>query len=185
MECAASTDILTLTKAPSPVSRLDSFIRRLEAQRSCLNRAVDLVRDVAGPVFELGLGNGRTYHHLREALPDRDVFVFDRQVSAHPDCIPDPQHLILGDVRETLIAVRPQFACCVALAHMDIGTGDKAESSALAATVSSLLVPLMRAGGVVVSEPKLVVSGWSELPLPEEVPAGRYWMYSVGTWCGG
>jgi hypothetical protein len=43
----------------------------------------------------------------------------------------------------------------------------------------------MRAGGVVVSEPKLVVRGWSELPLPEEVPAGRYWMYSVGTWCGG
>ncbi len=161
------------------MSRLDSFIRRLEAQRSCLNRAADLVRDMAGPILELGLGNGRTYHHLREALPSREIFVFDRQVTAHPDCIPDPEHLILGDMRETLITVRPRFAGSVALAHMDISTSDAVESSALAATVASLLAPLMRVGGIIVSEPQLVVSGWHELPLPEGVPTGRYWMYSV------
>ena len=43
------------------MSRLDSFIRRLEAQRSCLETAVALVADLPGPILELGLGNGRTF----------------------------------------------------------------------------------------------------------------------------
>ena len=67
------------------MSRLDSFIRRLEAQRACLDRAAALVAGLAGPVLELGLGNGRTYDHLRALLPGRDIFVFERAVSAHPE----------------------------------------------------------------------------------------------------
>ena len=70
------------------MSRLDSFIRRVTAQRDCLNAAAVLVRDLPGPVLEFGLGNGRTYDHLRSLLPDRQIFVFERQVAAHPDCIP-------------------------------------------------------------------------------------------------
>jgi S-adenosyl-L-methionine methyltransferase len=84
------------------MSRLDSFIRRLEAQRACLEHAAGQIRDLPGPVLELGLGNGRTFDHLCELLPAREIFVFEREVRAHPDCIPDPAHLILGDVRETL-----------------------------------------------------------------------------------
>ena len=42
------------------MSRLDSFIRRMSAQRDCLNHVADLLADVEGPVMELGLGNGRT-----------------------------------------------------------------------------------------------------------------------------
>ena len=60
------------------MTRLDSAIRRLEAQRACLDRAAALVRGVPGPVLELGLGNGRTYDHLRARLPGRDIFVFER-----------------------------------------------------------------------------------------------------------
>ncbi|MCH8923260.1 MAG: hypothetical protein IIA67_08960, partial [Planctomycetes bacterium] len=71
------------------MSRLDINIRRLEAQRACLNLAAEMIRDLPGPVFELGLGNGRTYDHLRAALPEREIFVFEREVAAHPDCIPD------------------------------------------------------------------------------------------------
>ena len=58
------------------MSRLDSFIRRLEAQRACLEYAAGQIRDLPGPVLELGLGNGRTYDHLRELLPEREIFVF-------------------------------------------------------------------------------------------------------------
>ena len=54
------------------MSRLDSFIRRLEAQRACLNRAADTIRGIDGIVLELGLGNGRTYDHLRALFPDRE-----------------------------------------------------------------------------------------------------------------
>ena len=91
------------------MSRLDSFIRRLEAQRACLNHAAALIAGVDGAVLELGLGNGRTYDHLRALFPDREIFVFDRRVAAHPDCIPDDAHMILGDVRETLPAALPQI----------------------------------------------------------------------------
>ena len=45
---------------------LDSFIRRLTAQRDILNAIIDLVEEVEGPVLEFGLGNGRTYDHLRD-----------------------------------------------------------------------------------------------------------------------
>ena len=60
------------------MSRLDSFIRRLQAQRACLNEAVAQIRGVEGFVLELGLGNGRTFDHLREICPDREIYVFDR-----------------------------------------------------------------------------------------------------------
>ena len=84
------------------MSRLDSFIRRVLAQRDCLNAAAAMIDNLPGPILELGLGNGRTYDHLRECLPNREIFVFDRQVAAHPQCIPDEKHMIIGDIRTTL-----------------------------------------------------------------------------------
>lgn len=161
------------------MSRLDSFIRRLQAQRACLNRAAALIASCPGPVLELGLGNGRTFDHLRGLLPGRDIFVFERAVAAHPDCIPSPDRLILGDVRETLPAARARFAGRVALAHLDVGTGEEASSRALAASLAPLIAPLLRAGAVVVSEPPLEVAGWRALPLPDGVTAGRYHLYQV------
>jgi hypothetical protein len=161
------------------VSRLDSFIRRLEAQRACLDHAARLVAALPGPVLELGLGNGRTYDHLREHLPDRTILVFDRRVAAHPGCIPPAERLILGDLRETLAAAKPRLAASAALAHMDVATGDAAASLALAMTLAPLLAPLMRPGAVVVSEPPLEVAGWTALDLPGGVTPERYHLYRV------
>ena len=62
------------------MSRLDSFIARMQAQRDCLNFLQPLVERQAGPILEVGLGNGRTYDHLRRLFPDRDIFVFERAV---------------------------------------------------------------------------------------------------------
>ena len=98
------------------MSRLDSFIRRLTAQRACLDRAAEIIRDLDGPVLELGLGNGRTYDHLRSILPDREIFVFERKVAAHPDCIPDDAHLISGDLAETLPRAAERIPAPAALA---------------------------------------------------------------------
>src|SRR5690349_25041692 len=117
------------------MSRLDSFIRRLEAQRACLNRAAELIRDLDGIVLELGLGNGRTYDHLRELMPERDIYVCERRVAAHPDCVPPPERLILGDMRETLPAARTRLGGRVALAHLDAGTGDASANSILVAAM--------------------------------------------------
>jgi hypothetical protein len=159
------------------LSRLDSFIRRLEAQRRCLDLAAGLIRDVDGAVLELGLGNGRTYDHLRELLPNRDIYVCERQVAAHPDCVPPPDRLLLGDMRETLPAAASRLAGRVALAHLDPASGDRAASRALAAELAPLIVPLLGPGGILVSEPAISGEALIPLPLPEGVASGRYHLY--------
>lgn len=159
------------------MSRLDSFIRRLEAQRVSLDLAAGLIESVPGPVLELGLGNGRTYDHLRARLPGRSICVFERRVAAHPDCIPPEENLILGDLRETLPAALARFPGTAALAHMDVATGEVEASLALAEALAPLLAPLLRPGAVVVSEPPLMVSGWERIAPPASVRPGRYHLY--------
>lgn len=159
------------------MSRLDSFIRRLEAQRACLGLAAELIARVPGPIFELGLGNGRTFDHLREILPGREIFVFERQVAAHPLSVPDEDHLILGNIEATLPASTDSFRAKVALAHCDVGTGDPASNAAIARFLGAALVPLMATGGVVVADRPLPFADWDEVPLPAGVKPGRYFMY--------
>lgn len=155
------------------MSRLDSAIRRLEAQRACLDWATRAAP--AGAVLELGLGNGRTYDHLRERLPGRAIYVFDRQVAAHPDCVPDDDHLFLGDFRETLPRAAVRLGRVAALAHADIGTGDPDASRALGRAIAPLVVPLLVPGALLLSDQPL--DGYAALPLPEGVPRGRYHAY--------
>ena len=159
------------------MSRLDSFIRRLEAQRACLDLAAHLVRELDGDVLELGLGNGRTYDHLRQLFPDRKIYVCERRVAAHPDCVPPAELLLLGDMRDTLQTARELLGGRVALAHLDPATGDVAASRALAAQVAPLIVPLLRPGGVLVSEPAIAWHGLSPMALPDGLAPGRYNLY--------
>ncbi len=159
------------------MSRLDSFIRRLEAQRACLDVAAQALELVPGAVFELGLGNGRTYDHLRQRLPDREIFVFEREVRAHPDCIPDDDHLILGDLKSTLPAVQSRFSGSVALVHSDIGTGDAERNQKLAAWIALTLTEFLTDGAWVVADQALHTPSLASQILPEEVPPGRYFIY--------
>jgi hypothetical protein len=166
------------------VSRLDINIRRLKAQRDCLNLAAAAIRGLPGPVFEFGLGNGRTYDHLRETLPEREIFVFERDVAAHPDCIPDEAHLYRGDFHDTLPVAAARFAGQVALVHADIGSADLARDARLAAFVAGHLPGLLRAGGIVASDRDVAFAGAEPLALPETVAPGVYYMYRRGADAG-
>ena len=159
------------------MSRLDSFIRRLEAQRACLDRGAELIRDIDGFVLELGLGNGRTYDHLRSLFPDRKIFVCERQVAAHPDCVPPSDMLILGDMRDTLRAVIGRLGARIAFAHLDIGTGDPAANQVLAAELTPSLMPLLCPGAVLAADPAIGSRDLEALPLPDGIAAGRYHLY--------
>lgn len=163
------------------MSRLDSFIRRLTAQRACLDAAATLIAEVPGPVFELGLGNGRTYDHLREILAAREIFVFDRRIGANPASKPDDDHLFVGDVAQQLPVAQERFGRTVALVHSDIGTGVAARDAALAAELSPLLETVVCDGGCVVSDQALDVAMWETLDLPSDVAPGRYFMYRAGS----
>jgi hypothetical protein len=159
------------------VSRLDINIRRLEAQRACLNLAAEEIRDLPGPVLELGLGNGRTYDHLRELLPAREIFVFERDVAAHPDCIPDAGHLYRGDFHDTLPAAAARFAGQIALVHADIGSANLDRDARLAAFVAGYLPGLLRPGGIVASDRDVGFEGARPLALPEGLAAGVYHLF--------
>lgn len=159
------------------MSRLDSVIRRLEAQRACLNAASAAIADQPGVVLELGLGNGRTFDHLRQQLPDREIFVFERSVNAHPDCIPDDDHLIIGDLKETLPMAADRLAGRVALVHSDIGTGDPARNARFAAWLGRAIQPFLGNGAIMLSDQELPDLAACEQMLPPGVPEGRYFFY--------
>lgn len=161
------------------MSRLDSFIRRLAAQRACIDRAVELTAALPGFAIEVGLGNGRTYDHLRDRAKGREIFAFDRQVAAHPACVPDAAHLMLGDFRATLAQAARVLGGKVVICHADIGSGDEAASQALGAEIAPLIDALMAPGGVVVGDQVMRASRWEELPLPPGVEAGRYFIRRV------
>ncbi len=114
------------------MSRLDSVIRRLKAQRSCLNFVSEMVKGKEGVVLELGLGNGRTYDHIREVMPGHEIYVFEREVNAHQDCIPDDEHLFLGDITNTIAEATTKLGRSAIMLHTDIGTGDLDRNAELA-----------------------------------------------------
>jgi hypothetical protein len=159
------------------VSRLESFIRRLQAQRDCLDMAFREISGLEGPVLELGLGNGRTYDHIRERLPERRIIVFERDVNAHAACRPASGDLILGDLSRTLADAEPLISAKAALAHSDIGCGNPAVDADLAQQVSRHLPRLLREKAVVVSDQPLASSLLLPLVLPTGVAAGRYFVY--------
>lgn len=159
------------------MSRLDSFIRRLEAQRACLDMAAQEIADLPGPVLELGLGNGRTFDHLRTLLPGREIFVFEREVAAHPDCVPDARHLFTGDIRQTLPRALERLPAKAVLAHSDIGTGDPKRNAELAAWLSDVLPELLVEAAWVVCDQPLTSPGLRPLPPPAGVAADRYFLY--------
>ncbi len=159
------------------MSRLDSVIRRLTAQRACLGLAAEMIASRTGHVLELGLGNGRTFDHLREILEGREIYCFDRQVAAHPDCIPDEDHLFLGELEDTLPRAIARLGAGAALVHVDIGSGDEAASRALGAWLADHLPPLLAPGAVLVSDQPLPHPGWQQNALPEGVKPGRYFIY--------
>ena len=161
------------------MSRLDNVILRTFAQRACLSEAAFLVSKIDGPVIELGLGNGRTYDHLRLLLPDREIFVFDRKISAHPSCIPDDSHLFIGDFKDTLEKSVAHLRSPAALIHADLAGENKLKNEALAKWLGPVIRSLIVLGGVVVSDQKLDTSSLSSLDLPGGIQPNRYFMYSA------
>lgn len=159
------------------MSRLDSFIRRLEAQRACLDAAAAAIRDSRGVVFELGLGNGRTYDHLRGALPDRRIIVFERDPQPHPDCQPPHEDLIVGELAQTLADAMAEWRHRVTLIHSDIGTGDRLRNQRVARALARLLPPFLVPGGMIVSDQELPETGLETVPPPAAVATGRYFLY--------
>jgi S-adenosyl-L-methionine methyltransferase len=159
------------------MSRLDLFIDRMVSQRACLDAAIAQTALMAGPVFELGLGNGRTFHHLREKITDRDIFVFERAIASHPDSTPADDRVILGDVNETLVQALARFGATASLIHADLGGHNRAKNDVFARKVSPLVEPLLARGGLMVASDRMYFENLTEVPLPEGAVEGRCFIY--------
>lgn len=156
------------------MSRLDSFIRRLTAQRDILDAIAEEVRHIDGPVLELGLGNGRTYDHLRERLPSRRIIAFDRAANAHALSMPPEGDLVLGEIRDT---AQRFLGIDAALAHADIGTGYEDVDAITLTWLPQLMAGVLKSGGIAASGLPLDHSDLEPLDLPATVRKDRYFLY--------
>lgn len=159
------------------MSRLDSFIRRLEAQRAVLNWAAGAIRGRDGLVLELGLGNGRTYDHLRELLPDREIHVFERDPQPNPRSMPPARFLVVGDMAQTLPAFAQRHGAAAVLIHVDVTTGAPERDAVAFAWLPAHTAALAMAGAIVLSGWALHHPELAPVALPDEVPEGRYFAY--------
>ncbi len=156
------------------MSRLDSMLRRLTAQRDGLNWAASRIAGKSGDVLDMGLGNGRTYDHLREILPNRRIWVMDRVLQCHPDSTPPEQDFLQGEA-EPMLERLAREGHKMAMAHYDFGRGIKEEDVAEAARLSPLIAQVMQPGGLLISGQPLV--GFDQIEGPETIAPDRYLFY--------
>lgn len=156
------------------MSRLDSMLRRLNAQRDGLNWAAAQIGGQSGDVLDLGLGNGRTYDHLREILPDRRIWVIDRVLQCHPSCVPPKEDFLEGEAQPMLERLA-SLGAQIRLAHYDLGFGIKEKDVAEAAKLSAHLAKVLAPGAILVSGQPLV--GFEQIVGPDTIARDRYLFY--------
>lgn len=159
------------------MSRLDIFINRMVSQRASLDYAIAETKGMTGPVFELGLGNGRTYHHMCENMPERDIFVFERAIASNPASTPDDDMVLLGDVMETLPQALVRFGPTASLIHADLGGHNLEKNDQFARKVSPLIEPLLGTNGLMISSDRMYFDKLVELPTPPGAIEGRCFVY--------
>jgi hypothetical protein len=151
---------------------LERTLYRLRAQYATLALAVDRLPVKNGIVWEIGLGKGRSYDHLRRLLPEADIFAFDREVVSVPDCTPPADRLIVGELSETLPQMAARHENAVTLVHVDVGPEPLRSSTreALERAIARVLAP----GGFAASGSPLSLPDSVASPLEAGAIAGGY-----------
>ena len=155
------------------MSRLESFRRRLTAQIDGINWAIEQTKDTKGDILEMGLGNGRTYDHLRE-YADRRIWVIDRILQCHPSCVPPEADFLKGEA-DAMLEHLAKNTAQIAFAHYDFGFGVKEKDVEEGGRLSPLIKAVMVPGGMVVSQQPLV--GFTQIWGPESIDRDRYLFY--------
>ena len=158
------------------MSRLESMMRRLTAQKLGLEWAANQTSGLNGDALEIGLGNGRTYDHMREILPDRRIWVIDRILQCHHSCTPPAENFLQGEAQGMLARLKADGRKIV-FAHYDCGIGVKQKDVAEAAMLSPLIADIMAPKGIIVSGQPLV--GIARVDGPDDIPPDRYYFYQT------
>lgn len=159
------------------MSRLNSFLNRLTAQKLLIEQAAGLVQETPGAVLDLGLGAGRSYDHMVRLFPDREVYALDRRIDARPAYIPRASHVIVGEIAETLPFCRERIGQPIAVLHNDLGSGDDLTNAIVGRWLAPLVDPLMAVGGVVITSFPMDLTRCTPLALPAGIKKRRYHIY--------
>ena len=160
------------------MSRLEDLISRFTAQKTHLDRAFSICHSQPGLALEVGLGSGRTFDHLRENLPDHQLFAFDYRVETHPGCEPSESQQVLGDISKTLPKFANDHTNQAILIHLDIGTKKyKDDIERYKKFIPSVFSMLMK-GGVLVSDRPVEHSHLKPLPDLKDQGSWKYFSYS-------
>ncbi len=159
------------------MSRLDVFIDRMVSQRACLDHALETTGAMPGPILELGLGNGRTYDHLRERAQGREIYVFERAIASNPASTPPPEMVFLGDVMEMLPAALERLGPTASVVHADLGGHNLEKNDIFARAVSPVIEPILAPGGLMVSSDRMYFDNLVEVELPAGAVPGRCFIY--------
>ncbi len=156
------------------MSRLDSMLRRFTAQRDGLNWAASLIEGLEGDALDMGLGNGRTYDHMREIMPERRLWVMDRVLQCHPSCVPPEEDFLQGEAEDGLARLK-EIGAKIVISHYDFGFGVKEKDVEEAQRFSPLIAEVMAPNGVIVSGQPLV--GFDAVKGPDHIAPDRYYFY--------
>lgn len=164
------------------MSRLDSHIRQKIAQRDSINLAARWLGNTGGVIVEFGLGTGRSYSHLVERFPDREIFCFDRRDVCHPRSRPPADHLYLGEFAQVLEdpGLQARLAGRVMLAHLDIGYGGPEDAELPGFLLDRIHAWLMPGAVVLSDQPVPLRPTWRLVrvePAGEVQHADRYSLY--------
>lgn len=149
------------------MSRLDSHIRQKIAQRDSIDLASRMLAGEEGIIVEFGLSTGRSYSHLRERFPGKEIFCFDRVDITHPLSRPPAGQLFLGEISDVLAdpAVHARFKERVLLAHIDIGRGPL-ENDSMPEHIMDRIQHWLKPGAMVLSDQALrLVPAWQIDPI--------------------
>lgn len=158
------------------MNRLDALILRMTAQRAALDWATAAVAERAGDALEVGLGNGRSYDHMRERMPERRIWVIERKLQPHPSCMPPEADLMLGDAADGLEKLA---GANLVLINYDLGAMDPLAEDPRA----TRFTPLMRAalapeGAFIVATQRLPAEpGLRAAEVSAEIGQNRVFVY--------
>ncbi|MEO1720567.1 MAG: class I SAM-dependent methyltransferase [Pseudomonadota bacterium] len=158
------------------MTELEWAVIRLRTQIRLLDWAAnELLHEDAPLVLELGLGNGRTYDHLRQRLPDARIEVFDREMKGKLSSRPPEDRFHKGELVTTLAAFEPRGHA--QLIHADLGTGDPEHEHRIAAMLLAALPLLAKPGCIIVTSTELPDARFNPVDIADHDPQSRYHVY--------
>ena len=164
------------------MSQLDFHIEQKIAQRDSIDLAARRLAERPGWIVEFGLGRGRSYSHLAERFPDRQIYCFDRERATNPGWGPPSERVLLGDLAAVLEdpAVKARFHGRVILAHLDLAWGDSTDTRLHRLVVERTRGWLLPGAWILSDRAVPLKPEWGLVPLPAPHEVGyahRFYRY--------